>query len=148
MDSEKAQLLEDKIASLSTEEKIQTDLVSDPTVPPHFYKRAKMETFEGKSVPIFTRMRTKTVVGPASQLDSTVDTICNGTEEDWVLSKLLPVPKRPGKTTGTDHVIAVFLCVDKIILPMISKDAVAPADASIDDDVQKRAEAWEAQNTK
>ena len=137
---------EKKVAELQEKLKKEVAVSEEPTadVPPHIYKRAKKEMYEGVERLVYTRVRTQTIEIPSSRLDEIVDQVCNGTEEEWFLKHVVSVAKRPTKYSGGSTVLAVFLCVDKFVLPDPPKeDSTDPAEIMIDADTQDRAKEWE-----
>jgi len=133
LDPAKVKELKEKISS--------PEINLDPSVPKHLYARAKMEEHEGNLVPIFTRCRTKTFEIAVEQLDTLVDNMCNGSEDTWVLREVFQVQRRPGKDT---RLIAIFVCVDEVVLPTLPDEEVDIAPPPEGDDIEQLAEAWKA----
>lgn len=130
------------------EAKIGRKEVEVPEVPAWMYGRAQIKEVQGEQQPVFTKFYTKTVSVPASLIDRTVDQICNNSEEAWLFKDIYPVAKRPGKTTGAEHFIILFIRAIEIVLPWPEdKEEEKTEDAVVDDETLKRAEEWETQGS-
>jgi hypothetical protein len=114
--------------------KLSKEVTPHPQVPAYMYARAEMKEHEGVLVPTFTRVRTKTLKKLFTEVDETVDKVCNGTDEPWILKEVYPLHE---KGTGT-WVMLLFLCVDEIVLPTLDTPT-----APVDEDTEARAKEWQ-----
>ena len=119
----------------------------DPSVPEHWWARAKSETIEGRERLVYRRQVFMTLEAPISKLADELSDLCDA-PEGWRLVGLLPVPRRPNKTTGHASGAALLCRIEAIVLPSPSpksEDTVPLEEENTD--LQARANAWEAENT-
>lgn len=139
------ELAPDKVAALEKKLASMKQMVHVDKVPDWMYKRAQLEEIDGETVPVFKKVRTKTIITPASKIDEIIHQVSNTSEDVWGLRDIVPVAKRPGKVTGADFFLLMFVGVDTIILPLPEEEPDASgAIEGVDAETLKKAEEWES----
>lgn len=152
----KMTLDKDKVALL--EKKLDTDgqAGQDPAAAPnledyiipeehiHLYHKATWQEYNGEMRHVFPYARFRTEEATQDQITEIVE-IAENSAENWRLVSIIPVARRPGKTTGVRYLLS-FRTVLAYALPPVTSFPTAdstPEETPSEETYTTKAEEWE-----